>query len=344
MKRSDAVTFAPQLMRPGPPRSATWRLVAAALGVLLLTFAADALARWVPTWCGPTRAAAAQEPDAEQSPSTAATNGAELATQKAEQALATPEAAGAAMPQINLFELLARGGWLMLPIAILSVIVVAVAIERGLALRRKKILPANLVRALGNLARQQTGFDPRKAYQLCQQFPSTAATIIRTMLLKLGRPHAEVEHAVAEATEREAARLYANVRTLNLAAAISPLLGLLGTVWGMIKAFLATASMPVGANKAEHLAEGIYTALVTTFAGLAVAIPAAVLAHLFEGQIQARLRDVDQLLLSLLPQVERFEGRLRTTQAPTAAATRSQQMPAVASGGQSPPPVSKVSS
>jgi biopolymer transport protein ExbB len=163
------------------------------------------------------------------------------------------------------------------------------------------------------------------------------------MLLKLGRPHAEVEHAVAEATERAAARLYANVRTLNLAAAISPLLGLLGTVWGMIKAFMATASMPLGANKAEHLAEGIYTALVTTFAGLAVAIPAAVLAHLFEGQIQARLRDVDQLLLSLLPQVERFEGKLRATQTPTTPPARS---PAAqpSAPGEAPAPVTRVSS
>ena len=62
------------------------------------------------------------------------------------------------------------------------------------------------------------------------------------MLAKIGRPHADVEQAVAAESEREAAKLYANVRTLNLAAAISPLLGLLGTVWGMIKAFMATAS------------------------------------------------------------------------------------------------------
>ena len=149
------------------------------------------------------------------------------------------------------------------------------------------------------------------AYKLGQQYPATAAYVIRTMLLKVGRPHTELEHAVSEAGEREAARLYSNVRWLGLAAGVSPLLGLLGTVWGMIMAFFHTANLPNGANKAEFLANGIYVALVTTFAGLAVAIPAAVLAHWFEGRIQGLFRELDEILLGLMPQLERFEGRLR---------------------------------
>ena len=343
MTRSNAATEKPRSPRHGPVRLAVRRVIWLTLGGVLLTFGAKAVTDLLPAWSGSVARASAQESGSERAAPEEEADNAELAAQKADEALATPAAQSAPGPQINLLELMARGGWLMLPIILLSVVVIAVAIERALALRRKKILPSNLVRALGDLARQRTGFDPRKAYQLCQQYPSTSATIIRTMLLKLGRPHAEVEHAVAEATERAAARLYANVRTLNLAAAISPLLGLLGTVWGMIKAFMATASMPLGANKAEHLAEGIYTALVTTFAGLAVAIPAAVLAHLFEGQIQARLRDVDQLLLSLLPQVERFEGKLRATQTPTTTPARSQPAQPAAPG-EAPAPVTRVSS
>jgi biopolymer transport protein ExbB len=137
--------------------------------------------------------------------------------------------------------------------------------------------------------------------------------VIKAMLLKVGRPHTEVEHAVSEANEREAARLYVNVRWLSLAAGVTPLMGLLGTVWGMIKAFFVTAKLPTGANKAEQLADGIYIALVTTFAGLAVAIPAAVLAHLFETWIQRLFRELDETLLGLMPQLERFEGRLRVS-------------------------------
>ncbi len=131
------------------------------------------------------------------------------------------------------------------------------------------------------------------------------------MLLKVGRPHAEVETTVTNACQAESDTLYANVRTLNLAATVTPLLGLLGTVWGMIQAFFVTANLPDASNKGEALAQGIYVALVTTFAGLAVAIPAAVLAHYFEGRILRLLRQVENLAASLLPQVERYEGKLR---------------------------------
>jgi len=215
--------------------------------------------------------------------------------------------------QINLLQLLMDGGYLMLPIAAMSLLVVTFGVERSLGLRRGKILPPELVGGLGGLAGQKGGLDPRKAYKLCQQYPSAAADVIKTMLLKIGRPHSEVEHAVSEANDREAARLYSNVRWLSLAAAVSPLLGLLGTVWGMIQAFFATANLPTGANKAQSLADGIYVALVTTFAGLAVAIPAAVLAHVFEGRIQSLFRELDEMLLGLMPQMERFEGRLRVS-------------------------------
>jgi biopolymer transport protein ExbB len=133
------------------------------------------------------------------------------------------------------------------------------------------------------------------------------------MLLKIGRPHSEVEHAVAEASEREAERLYGSVRWLNLIAAVAPLTGLLGTVWGMIRAFYDTTHLAAGQNKAEFLAQGIYVALVTTLGGLAVAIPAAVCAHYFEGRVIKLFHEIDELLFNLMPQVERYEGRMRVT-------------------------------
>ncbi len=222
-------------------------------------------------------------------------------------------AAGAEKMEISIRELLMKGGYLMLPIAAMSILTVTFFAERLLGLRRRKVLPAVLVSRLGTLGEKKGGLDPRRAYKLCQQYPSAAANVIKTMLLKVGRPQAELEHAVSEALNREAARLYANVRWLSLAAGVTPLMGLLGTVLGMIKAFLATASLPTGANKAEALAEGIYQALVTTAAGLSVAIPAAIAAHLFEGRIQNLLRELDETLLGLMPQFERFEGRLRVS-------------------------------
>jgi len=240
----------------------------------------------------------------------------------AEQALAAdqpdPEAqaTGSADQQaekINLWQLARRGGKLMLPILIMSLLVVAFGVERILGLRRHKVLPTQLIDGLGRLASQKGGLDPRQAYKICQQYPSAAANVLKVMLLKVGRPHNEVEHAVSEASQREAARLYANVRWLTLAAGVTPLMGLLGTVWGMIQAFIVTANMPLSQNRTENLAEGIYVALVTTLFGLSVAIPAAILAHFLEGRIQQLLRELDEMLLGLMPQLERFEGRLRVS-------------------------------
>src|SRR5258708_10576626 len=81
----------------------------------------------------------------------------------------------------------------------------------------------------------------------------------------------------------------------------------------MIDCFYRTANLPPGANRPEALAGGIYVALVTTFGGLVVAIPASVFAHYFEGRIQMLFREIDELLQGLLPQLERYEGKLRLT-------------------------------
>jgi len=213
----------------------------------------------------------------------------------------------------NLFQLWWKGGELMYPITLMSFVVVVFAVERSLALRRRKILPPELTRSLGELASRPGGLDPRQAYKLCQQNPSTLATVIRAVLLKVGRPHSEVELTLKETSEREAAKLYKNVRPINLATSLTPLLGLLGTVQGMIACFYQTANLGADANKVQVLSSGIYVALVTTFGGLVVAIPAAVCAHYFEGRIQGLFRDIDETLLGLLPQLERYEGKMRVT-------------------------------
>jgi biopolymer transport protein ExbB len=212
---------------------------------------------------------------------------------------------------LNFFSLLLDGGYLMLPILVMSLLVVTFAIERFIGLRRERVLPQDLITGLGQLGGPQSSFDPRQAYRLCQQYTSAASTVVKAMLLKVGRPHSEVERAVKDASEREAAKLYANVRWLTLAASVTPLIGLLGTVWGMIQAFHQTTQLAPGQNKAELLAEGIYIALVTTLTGLMVAIPAAIFAHSFEGRIQAMFLQIDEMMFNLMPQIERFEGKVR---------------------------------
>jgi biopolymer transport protein ExbB len=212
---------------------------------------------------------------------------------------------------INILQLAIAGGIFMIPITAMSILAATMAIERFLALRKQKVLPDGLVEGLGQLAGAKGSFDPRKAYRVCQQFPSAAANVVRAMLLRVGRPLPEIETAVSQASQREADKLYANVRWLNLAASVSTMLGLIGTIQGMILAFHQMTIMDAAADRTTVLADGIYTALVTTFAGLAVAIPSALFSHYFEGKIQSNFRQIDELVFNLLPQLERYEGRVR---------------------------------
>lgn len=214
---------------------------------------------------------------------------------------------------ISLLRLLTRGGWFMVPLLLLSILVATISVERFLALRREKIFPPELVKQLSALTQSEGGLDPRRAYQACQRFPSSASYIFRSLLVKVGRPQAELEAAVSESAQREATRLAQTSSWLTLAAAIAPLIGLLGTVWGITQAFYDTTQLVVGQNRAEALAQGIYTALVTTMTGLLIAIPAAILSHYFENRIVQLLNEIEELSFNMLPQFERYEGKLRFT-------------------------------
>jgi biopolymer transport protein ExbB len=228
----------------------------------------------------------------------------------------------AARNGLNFFGLLLRGGWFMVPLAMLSILVIAISIERYLALRREKILPAPFLEQLGLLSQSPAGLDPRRVYKICQTFPSSAAYVMKAALVKIGRPQAEIEKAVNEAAQREATRLSQLTSWLSLAAAIAPLIGLLGTVWGITQAFYDTTQMTAmgaGQNRGVALANGIYVALVTTIAGLSIAIPATILGHFFENRIVRMLNDIEEMVGSLIPQFERYEGQIRYSDAETEA-------------------------
>jgi biopolymer transport protein ExbB len=205
----------------------------------------------------------------------------------------------------------------MVPLLLLSVAVGAIAVERYLALRREKVFPSEMIDQLSALTQSPAGLEPRKAYQICQQFPSSAAYVIRSMLVKVGRPQAELEHSVTESSQREATRLSQTTSWLGLAAGVAPLIGLLGTVWGITQAFYDTTQLVelnAGQNRGVALANGIYVALVTTMIGLMIAIPAAVLGHFYENRILKLMNEIEEMAFNLLPQFERYEGQVRFTQ------------------------------
>lgn len=214
--------------------------------------------------------------------------------------------------ELSILDLLKSGGVLMIPIAIISVLVVMVGLERFFGLCSWFVLPRRLMHNVD--VQVSAKADPRAIYALCRRNHSALSNVIQAAIFKAGRPMPEVQNAIEHAKENEANRLYSRVRLLVLAASITPLIGLLGTVVGMIQAFMATASAD-GVHKAAMLSVGIYTALVTTCAGLAVAIPAAILAHWYEGKIQRLFYRMDQKLINFVAYLEALEGKVHLSPA-----------------------------
>ena len=219
---------------------------------------------------------------------------------------------GAAEPSgISLLTLIYQGGWFVLPIALMSVLVVMLAVERFISLRQGKIIPARLVQRLGEMVRSEELFNPEQAYELCRERSSPTAQVVAAMLQRTGQPLSSIETAANETIQREADRCAAPVRWLTLAAAATPLMGLLGTVWGMIVAFHESSTLTADQSRSEQLSEGIYTALVTTLAGLAVAIPAAILAQYLENRISKLFHRIEELAFRIAPVLGQFAGRSR---------------------------------
>lgn len=212
---------------------------------------------------------------------------------------------------ISFLSLLIQGGPLMIPIGLMSLLVVAVTLERFVSLRRGMLFPGSLRREIRGSANQPPAASMTVLFSAAQHSKSAAGRMLRDVVLKAGRPIQEIESVIADGAQREADFLYSNVRWLSLAAAVTPLIGLLGTVWGMIIAFHNTTQLDAGMNKAEFLAEGIYVALVTTLGGLAVAIPAAIFAHHFEGKITRSIAIIEAQLRSLMPALESLEAKGR---------------------------------
>jgi biopolymer transport protein ExbB len=211
---------------------------------------------------------------------------------------------------LNLLNLAVQGGFFMIPIGAVSLIVVTFVFDRLIGLRSSRVFPNRFRKSLSQFSKQLEA-DPRLVYQSCIEHPSSAANIVKEVVLRIGRPTPELEAAASESIQREVDASYANVKWINFAAAVAPLLGLLGTVWGLIRAFHDTTQLAAGQNRADFLAVGIYEALVTTLAGLIVAIPAAAAAQFFESRIQKMYAKIESAVTELIPRFETYEGKTR---------------------------------
>jgi biopolymer transport protein ExbB len=207
------------------------------------------------------------------------------------------EAAGnsgeAAIQVGNLISIVREGGVLMFPIMFCSVVLVVFVMERLFYLRRGRIIPRPFVRGvLEQLEQNQLERD--EAIELCEANGSPIAELFIAALKKWGKPAVEVEQAILDAGERVTCQLKRYLRLFNAISNLTPLLGLLGTVLGMIDAFNSIAQANA-MGRPEMLASGIGGALLTTAAGLLVAIPAYAAYAFFVGQTDRLILEMDAL-------------------------------------------------
>jgi biopolymer transport protein ExbB len=181
----------------------------------------------------------------------------------------------------------------MVPIGLCSVVLFVFVFERLIALRRGRIIPRPFVKRFLQQIREGQ-LDADAALKLCEKNRSPVAEVFAAGIRKWGRPAVEVEQAIIDEGERVTNRLRKYFRVLNGVATVSPLLGLLGTVLGMIRAFNAIATADA-MGRPEMLAAGISQALLTTAAGLSVAIPALIVYLYFAGRVDQLIMDIDAL-------------------------------------------------
>jgi len=192
-------------------------------------------------------------------------------------------------------DVFAAGGWLMLPIAACSVLGLAIVIERAWMLRMDRVAPSSLVAQLPQLAgRARLSPSERDSLETHSMLGRVWAAVIDSRSDPIELQREQIEEAGRAATYEMGRYL----NTLGSIAAITPLLGLLGTVAGMIHIF---ANMnQAGAADTQALAAGIGQALITTAAGLCVAIPALVAYRYFNGRIEHRALVLERLSLRLM--------------------------------------------
>lgn len=207
--------------------------------------------------------------------------------------LAAPAVNEIAIPTKNLLQVIRDGGPLMLPIGVCSFILLVFVFERAIALRRGRVIPRPFVRRFLEQIREGQ-LDRSSAAALCEENGSPVSEVFAGAVNKWGRTSVEVEQAIIDAGERVTNGLRAYIRLFNGISTISPLLGLLGTVLGMIRAFNAIATADA-MGRPELLAAGISQALLTTAAGLSVAIPALIAYLFFVGRVDKLVIEIDAL-------------------------------------------------
>jgi biopolymer transport protein ExbB len=198
-----------------------------------------------------------------------------------------------------MWDMIVRGGPVMIPILLCSIIALAVVIERVFCLRNARINTDEFMETIAGILKRNKIMD---AIDMCKATPGPIAHILKAGIMRHDRTRLEIKEAIEDAAVHEVPRLEKNLAVLATVAHITPLLGLLGTVTGMVRAFQviemkATALVPVNPG---DLAGGIWEALITTVAGLCVAIPTYVAYNFLVSKVDGMVLEMEKSATDLV--------------------------------------------
>ncbi|MBX3381641.1 MAG: MotA/TolQ/ExbB proton channel family protein [Phycisphaeraceae bacterium] len=204
---------------------------------------------------------------------------------------AVPESAGSLVSTV--LDLVIKGGWSMVPLGLCSLVAVTLIVERLIMTRAVRISPPGLQEKLKGLKRH-----PRQALAACAAEASPMARVLHATIKARHETREMQDKLAGEAGEREVQKLRLRMRLLSVLPQVATMLGLLGTVIGMIRTFTVIAASGENLGKTERLAQGIYEAWTATAAGLFIAIPTLIAYHVILGRIDRGAAQLDAGVLA----------------------------------------------
>ncbi|NLT51726.1 MAG: MotA/TolQ/ExbB proton channel family protein [Ignavibacteria bacterium] len=213
---------------------------------------------------------------------------------------------------MSYLEMFLKGGYMMWPILLCSIIGIGIIIDRLIAVRKAKLnVPAFMVKIRGYLKRG----DVQGAIGYCLEDKSSASNIIRKGLKKYRLGHERVKEAIENAGKLEIGKLEKGLSMLATISGVAPLIGFLGTVTGMIQAFVQIEDLQGSASPSD-LAAGIWEALITTAFGLAVGIIAYTFYNYLVSKISKVVIDMEVISNDVVDIIEEATGAGRDVQEP----------------------------
>lgn len=198
---------------------------------------------------------------------------------------------------------LQKGGVLMVPLLLGSILALAIVIERAFGLRARKILVPEIIIAIKKIRSNE---DVRVAERICEANEGPFANIVLTTLQNQDLPRDELKDIILDQGRQQVRVLERGLVTLETIAAASPLLGLMGTVIGMMKTFNIISQQGIG--QTSVLSGGISEALITTVTGLAIGIPALVAFNYFTNKAESLVMDIEEHSSTLLQKFRLLAG------------------------------------